>query len=777
MKRNLSATRSGILLPLLVSALAAAPSAATAATPSETPAAGATSPPSAFNPMHPAVAVLDEAGNAVAATHRPPSVMATCGACHDASYINAHSDHWNERVRATCVQCHFQGGELPRDPAAYDAAGRLRREAIRISAPRDENCAACHGIVHPGPDPVSVPPEYGPAVAGDSLRAFDLTLQTGAIFSGQNLSASFLNLQGKTGLDFPWDAHARRLVHCVDCHFASNNPAKGDEKKERLEFVVDDPRRIPLSQFLHQPDHRLQTASCRSCHDPLKTHQFLPYKERHFQALACPACHVPHPMGPAVRAIDATVVTLERRPGVEYRGLDAAPGRAMNAILGGGYTPLLLPQRGDDGVTRLAPFNAVDTWFWADGPQGSRVDPAMVARAFLRGPDYAPEVLAAFDADHDGTLSAAELRLDSPAKHDLIRARLQSLGVKDPRIRREVAFHRLEHGVQAGGQVQRDCGRCHQKDSRLGAGLALASYTPNGAEPTAGASLLDPRLGATLRPGSDGDRVAAAGAGGFYILGHTRRGWGDRLGLLLFAVVLLGVAAHALFRLLSRRAREERRRAPLRRVYLYSAYERIWHWLMMFCILTLMYTGLQIHFFADGALLSLPTAVRWHNLFAVILTVNAFLSLFYHLTTSTIRQFLPGRRDLLDRVAAQAHYYTRGIFLGQPHPSPKTPERKMNPLQQLTYLALLNVLFPLQVITGVLIWGVSRWPHMAQAIGGLTVVAPLHSLGSWFFLAFALLHVYLTTTGHTVVSNIAAMVSGFEEIEVAASAASGGSHV
>ena len=57
----------------------------------------------------------------------------------------------------------------------------------------------------------------------------------------------------------------------------------------------------------------------------------------------------------------------------------------------------------------------------------------------------------------------------------------------------------------------------------------------------------------------------------------------------------------------------------------------------------------------------------------------------------------------------------QGIFKGEHHPFEKTPEKKLNPLQQVTYFGLLNVLLPLQGITGILMWGVQRWPSLANA--------------------------------------------------------------
>jgi thiosulfate reductase cytochrome b subunit len=745
------------------------------------------------NPMHPAFVVLDETGAPAMASVRPASSETTCGACHDATYIHAHSDHWNDRVRATCIECHFEGGQIPRDPATYDEAGKMRREAIRISAPRNENCASCHGIIHEGQDPLSIPSDFGPRIDPASRKTYDLTLKTGAIISAQDVAGSYLNLRAKAGRDYPWDVHARRLVACVDCHYAPNNPAKGEVKQMKLSFLVEDPRRIPISKFLHEPDHRLAAAPCESCHDPLKVHDFLPYKKRHFAALECQACHVPRLMGPAAGTIDETVITVDRQPLVQYRGVERRHGESFNAAYAEGYSPILLPHRAPDGTTKLAPFNAIDTWFWADGPNGSALQTDVIVEAYLDGDSYLPQVLATFDADRDGRLSPAELRLDTTDKSDLVRSRLRALGVNDPRIRREVSFHSIAHGVQAGEQVQRDCAACHERQSRLNAGLALASYTPAGADPSSLSPPIDPGMGVQVEVGMDSQVEAGMGAqveasGGarssvvpkvsasLYVLGHSRRGWTDRLGFFIFIVTILGIGAHTLFRFLSRPARGARVRSATQRVYLYSAYERLWHWLMGFSILVLMATGLQIHFLGAWNLIALPKAVAVHNFFAVVLTVNAVLSLFYHLTTSAIRQFLPPKKGLIDNVAAQAHYYARGIFLGQPHPSPKTPERKLNPLQQLTYLALLNVLFPLQVVTGVLIWGASRWPHLAQATGGLTLAAPLHSLCAWFFLAFFFLHVYLTTTGHTVLSNVSAMIHGYDEIELKRHTATGGSN-
>ena len=149
-----------------------------------------------------------------------------------------------------------------------------------------------------------------------------------------------------------------------------------------------------------------------------------------------------------------------------------------------------------------------------------------------------------------------------------------------------------------------------------------------------------------------------------------------------------------------------------------------------------------------------------------ILVVNAILSLFYHLASGEIQQYIPRPRGFFDQAIEQAKFYIGGIFRGDEHPFEKTPERKLNPLQQITYFGILNVLLPLQVITGALMWGAQRWPQVANALGGLAILGPFHTLVAWTFASFIVAHVYLTTTGHEPLAGIKGMIMGYDEVEV-----------
>jgi thiosulfate reductase cytochrome b subunit len=734
-------------LPLLVLALVLAPP------------AGAQQP---VNPIHPVFAPLDAAGHKVR-VGTAVSAEKTCGACHDAPWVGAHTGHPAAKVKVSCVQCHLDRGTLDVRPATLDAEGRLIRQAIRIGTPRAANCAGCHGVVSDGSSPVLLPEDFEAAEKAQG-RASTITQGEGAVVAPQRMADSFLNLEGKSGLASPWDVHAAKLVDCVGCHYAANNPGRVDVKHASLVYLTADPRRPSTAEFLVRPDHRLVEPSCRGCHDPLKAHQFLPYRERHMAVVSCQACHLASPMGPALELLDATVVTPAGTPAIRYRNLERRPGEPLNAATIRPFRPLLVERTERDGVRRLAPVNPVSRYRWVSGPDRAEVPWRLVAQVFLQGSTYAPAILEAFDANRDGRLDERELRLDSRLKTELVTSRLWAAGVIDPTIEGILDPVPLAHGVPARERALRDCQGCHAGDSRLSEPFVIAGYLPGGTppRPREGARV---ELAGLLEKGSDGalvlwrDREVAPGR--LHVLGHSRQGPTNTVGFFLFVATFLGVTAHGLARwVLRRRRAPPEEHAPASPAYLFGRYERIWHWTMALAGVLLIASGLEIHNAGGHWLLDLSGAVSLHNAFAVVLMLNAFLALFYHLTTRAIRNFIPEPHGLVARVLEHMTYQSRGIFFGGPHPT-NAPGHKLNPLQQFTYLGLLNVLFPLQIGTGLLIWAVGQWPSVAAALGGLAVIAPLHNAGSWLFLSFFVLHVYLVSTGRTPTHHLKSMITGY----------------
>ncbi len=206
----------------------------------------------------------------------------------------------------------------------------------------------------------------------------------------------------------------------------------------------------------------------------------------------------------------------------------------------------------------------------------------------------------------------------------------------------------------------------------------------------------------------------------------------------------------------------------MKRLYLYTLTERIWHWSQAIGIILLLLSGFQIRYPAQFPLFGeMGNAVRMHLFIAFCLLANAFLGLFYQLSTVKIRRYIPMPVDFMRGSFLQARHYLYGLFRGEPHPFEKSEEQRLNPLQKLTYFGLLNGLLPLQIVTGFILWSAEYRPGFVASLGGLKLLGAIHALGGFFFLSFLIMHIYLTTTGHTVFSTMKAMITGYEEFEEA----------
>jgi thiosulfate reductase cytochrome b subunit len=197
------------------------------------------------------------------------------------------------------------------------------------------------------------------------------------------------------------------------------------------------------------------------------------------------------------------------------------------------------------------------------------------------------------------------------------------------------------------------------------------------------------------------------------------------------------------------------------RIYLFKAFERFWHWAQAALIIFLLVSGFEVH--GTHALLGYERAVEWHTVAAWTLVGLWIFAIFWHLTTGEWRQYIP----TTDRIAAVARFYSSGIFRGETHPFKPTVQRKHNPLQRLTYLAMLVLVMPLIWVSGWLYLFYGDWPAWGLASLPLAWVAWAHTAGAFLMLAFLISHVYLITTGPTVTAHLKAMVTGWEEAEKA----------
>ena len=116
--------------------------------------------------------------------------------------------------------------------------------------------------------------------------------------------------------------------------------------------------------------------------------------------------------------------------------------------------------------------------------------------------------------------------------------------------------------------------------------------------------------------------------------------------------------------------------------YLYTRYERFWHWLQAALIVCLLVTGFEVH--GSFTLLGFKRAVTVHAWVGVAWLIAFAFFVFWVATTGEWKQYVPTTKKMFEVM----RFYAYGIFMGWPHPCPKTPDAKHNPLQRLTYLAL-----------------------------------------------------------------------------------------
>lgn len=670
-----------------------------------------------------------------------------------------------------------QDGGLNYNPEAFDENGLLKENVLAIQDPTNANCAACHGEVHTETE--------RPLTIKAADLGYPQTATTGQVISAQRISDSGVNISGKDELNRSWDIHAERQLQCTDCHYALNNPAHADEaQKAEPDHLLYDPRTLSIGEYLEKPDHnfaRGQSAQfnvapeskgtmrrCGNCHDAQQGHaDWLPYIETHMDAVACETCHIPQMYASAIQSYDWTVLRLDQQPVKSYRGVDGDP-KAITSLVTG-YQPILLNRTNIDGQQMLAPYNLITAYYWVYEDVNGNKRPVRLIdleAAYFEGSTYAADILSAFDADQDGSIASDELVIDSTEKEQAVRSKLELLGLKNAYIEGLTQPYSINHNVTRGEYAVNDCTTCHNENSRISQPILLAGYAPNGVLPVfdtannvnASGEIVQNDQGTVYyKPIPAKDQM--------YVFGASRVNWIDWLGSLLFAGTLLGVSGHATMRYLSSR---KQRKGPARteRIYMYDAYRRFWHWLQTVAIAILLVTGLIIHRPDIFGAFSFRGVVTVHNVLAVILVANALLSAFYHIATERMQEYIPRPYGFFDDAIVQAKYYISGIFKHEPHPFEKRPYNRMNPIQKATYFGILNVLLPLQILSGALMWGVQKFPAIADWFGGLTVLAPFHALIAWTFATFIVGHVYMTTTGATPFEATRAMVTGYEDVEV-----------
>jgi thiosulfate reductase cytochrome b subunit len=200
------------------------------------------------------------------------------------------------------------------------------------------------------------------------------------------------------------------------------------------------------------------------------------------------------------------------------------------------------------------------------------------------------------------------------------------------------------------------------------------------------------------------------------------------------------------------------------RIYLLPLWLRLWHWTNAALILTLCATGVSLHFSRPGfVLIEFSWAVRIHNVAGVSLACLYAFFVIANAISGNWWQYVPKPPGILKRCWLQTRYYCWGVFKGEPEPFKITLETNFNALQALTYWAVIYMVLPVTVVTGLIFLYPRFAPVEMFGMDGLLPVAMLHYLSAVIILLFAIAHIYLGTMGTKVGSLFKTMITGWHE--------------
>ena len=296
--------------------------------------------------------------------------------------------------------------------------------------------------------------------------------------------------------------------------------------------------------------------------------------------------------------------------------------------------------------------------------------------------------------------------------------------------------HTNSHEVLSSDQAIRSCDACHDVDAPL-----IAEYVDQ-----AGPSFW------VTNPLVFKDA---------YLPGATRNRVVDGLLQVLFWLTVCGVVGHGLLRVLTRRKRP-RMSAVAERVKMYPVWLRFWHWSNAILFVVLAYTGVRMHFGQRrGPIMSFETAFNLHNLAGILLLAIAILFFVGNVIGGNQRQYLSRPRDGLGGILRQLRWYLIGIFKGEPHPYHASPEHKFNPLQHLTYVGVMYVMYPLLLLSGVVLLFPGFLPGELLGYPGTFWMAAIHWVTAAAGILFMVGHLYLGSMGDKVRDLYAAMLDGY----------------
>lgn len=202
----------------------------------------------------------------------------------------------------------------------------------------------------------------------------------------------------------------------------------------------------------------------------------------------------------------------------------------------------------------------------------------------------------------------------------------------------------------------------------------------------------------------------------------------------------------------------------MKRIHLHALPLRLWHWANALIVIVLLTTGFSIRIVGMPAMRPHDPVLMIHTYAGWAMAVFYVLWFVYSLASRNLGRNYVLTGLTLRGVVKQTRYYLYAIFTGEGNPFRASKQDKFNPLQKITYTALMVLFVPLIILTGILFADIAvlRYYMLLWKITG--IMNALHILASYVFALFFVIHVYMATLGPTPLHYIRAMITGYEEV-------------
>ena len=201
-------------------------------------------------------------------------------------------------------------------------------------------------------------------------------------------------------------------------------------------------------------------------------------------------------------------------------------------------------------------------------------------------------------------------------------------------------------------------------------------------------------------------------------------------------------------------------------MYLYPKWIRAWHIINAIVFIILIVTGFSMQYTDKdntSYLVGFAKAVKWHNFAALVLTISYVVFILGNALTGNGRYYRIEKKNFWSDLTKQLKYYALGMFKGEKHPFPVTPDRKFNPLQKLSYVLAMYIAMPLLIISGIGLLLPEITINKFFGVSGLILTDMLHITMGFLLSVFMIIHIYTCTLGARPFSLFKSMITGYHE--------------